>query len=51
MLCVCISDSNETECYGFEIFDTFFMLVSRQFNLIKLVSKQIKPDKVGFETN
>ena len=40
MLCVCISDSNETECYGFETFDTFFMLVS----------KQIKPDKVSFET-
>ena len=36
-----ISDSNETDFCGFETSETFFMFVS----------KQMKPDNVGFETN
>ena len=36
-----ISNSNKTDFCGFETSETFFMLVS----------KQMKPDKVGFETN
>ena len=44
------SDSNETDFCGFEPFETFFMLVSKQMKTDKVGLETNKPDKVGFET-